>query len=288
MPDKYSAVWLSHSSISDFLACPRSYFLKNVYKDPKTNRKVQVVNPALSLGSIVHQVLEALSVLPIDKRFSTPLLKTFNKAWQQVSGIAGGFVDTATENEYKKRGQDMLDMVTKNPGILKKLAVKIKEDLPYFWLSEVDNLILCGKVDWLEYQKDTDSVHIVDFKTGRHQQKEDSLQLPIYHLLVSNCQTRPVSKASYWYLENGPDLSPQKLPDLADSAQRILKIGKKIKLARQLNHFSCPKGDNGCLHCRSFEQIVKGKAKYVGTSNFRDNYLVNPDNIQPDKQSVIL
>jgi len=30
--DKFAAIWISHSSISDFLKCPRSYFLKNIYK----------------------------------------------------------------------------------------------------------------------------------------------------------------------------------------------------------------------------------------------------------------
>jgi len=64
--DKYTAVWTSHSSIGDFLKCPRAYFLKNMYKDPKTGRKIALVNPALSLGQIVHEVIEGLSVLPVD------------------------------------------------------------------------------------------------------------------------------------------------------------------------------------------------------------------------------
>jgi len=288
MPDKYTATWISHSSISDFLACPRSYYLKNVYKDPKTGHKIQVVNPSLSLGSIVHQVVESLSVLPTNKRFQVPLTEKFNKAWSKVSGKQGGFLDTKTENEYKRRGQDMLEMVTKNPGPLLKLAVKINMDLPFYWLSESDNIILCGKIDWLEYLEDKNAVHIIDFKTGKKRQDNGSLQLPIYHLLSLNCQQRSVDSASYWYLETGPNLTPKKLPDPVKSTQKILKIGKQIKLARQLEHFSCPKGDKGCSHCQAFESILKGQAEYVGTDGFRDNYLVDFSPFKSPADSVIL
>ena len=66
--DKYSAVWVSHSSISDFLKCPRAYFLRNVYKDPATGHKITVVTPPLSLGTAVHEVIESLAVLPVEER----------------------------------------------------------------------------------------------------------------------------------------------------------------------------------------------------------------------------
>ncbi|QQS44706.1 PD-(D/E)XK nuclease family protein [Candidatus Roizmanbacteria bacterium] len=92
-------------------------------------------------------------------------------------------------------------------------AVKIKEDLPHYWLSEEDNIILCGKIDWLEYLPETDSVHIIDFKTSKYDEDGDSLQLPIYYLLVTNTQKREVSKASYWYLERNDDLTEKELPD---------------------------------------------------------------------------
>ena len=98
MRDKYKAVWVSHSSISDFLACPRSYYLRNVYKDPKTGHKITVTSPALSLGSAVHEVIEGLSVLAVEDRLKTPLLKKFDIAWQKVSGKVGGFKDKKQED----------------------------------------------------------------------------------------------------------------------------------------------------------------------------------------------
>ena len=112
---------------------------------------MSLMSPPLALGQIVHEVIEGLSVLPVDKRFEEPLLAKFETAWQKISGKRGGFLDKTIENQYKQRGQEMLKKVEKNPGPLKKLAVKIKMDLPRFWLPEKDNIILCGKIDWLEY-----------------------------------------------------------------------------------------------------------------------------------------
>mgnify|MGYP001565573532 CR=1 FL=1 len=272
--DKYTAVWVSHSSISDFLSCPRAYYLKNVYKDPATGHKLTVMSPPLALGQAVHEVIESLSVLPTDSRFKEPLITKLEQVWQKVTGKLGGFKDKDQERHYKDRGQAMLKTVMDNPGPLVNLAVKINMDLPYFWLSEPDNIILCGKVDWLEYLPQADSVHIIDFKTSKTEENPQSLQLPIYHLLVHHCQHHPVAKASYWYLERGSSLTTKTLPDLDQAQNKILKIAKQIKLARQLNRFICP--HSGCRACQPLEAIIKGEAEFVGTDSInRDVYIIS-------------
>lgn len=286
--DKYTAVWVSHSSISDFLKCPRAYFLNNVYRDPKTGHKITLMSPPLALGQVVHAVLESLSVMPAEKRFVEPLALKFEKVWEKVSGKKGGFENSDVEEKYKKRGKAMLSQVLNNPGPLAKLAVKIKMELPYFWLSEKDNIILCGKIDWLEYFPDTDTVHIIDFKTGKSYEDPKSLQLPIYHLLVSNCQKRMTSKASYWYLARSEAPVEQKLPDLDKAHKKILKIAKKIKLARQLKRFKC-KHKTGCRTCRPYEAIIRGDAEFVGTDDFQqDVYIRSITSAENEESSVIL
>jgi ATP-dependent helicase/DNAse subunit B len=288
MPDKYSAVWVSHSSIGDFLNCPRAYFLNNVYKDPKTGHKIQLVNASMSLGQVVHQVLESLSVLPTKDRFKVSLIKKFEQEWAQVSGETGGFFDRSTEARFKERGRKMLRKVMDNPGPVESLAVKIQEDLPYYWLSEEDNIILCGKIDWLEYLEDDDSVHIIDFKTGQKKEEDGSLQLPIYHLLVHNVQKRKVSKASYWYLETDDQPVEMPLPDLEKAQQEVLQVAKKIKLARQLEHYKCPQGEQGCFACRPLEKIIQGEAKKVGESDYKQDLYVIPDKQINQDNAVIL
>lgn len=277
MADKFAATWVSHTSISDFLQCPRAYYLKNVYKDPKTKHKVQLMSPPLALGAAVHSVLESLSVLPTTERLKVSLVKKFEEEWKKYRGKRGGFWDDKTEAAYKERGIEMLQRVMKNPGPLERLAVKIKEDLPWFWLSEEDEIILCGKIDWLEYLPDIDSVHIIDFKTSKSEENDSSLQLPIYHLLVHHCQHRQVVKASYWYLGLNDDLTDKELPDLALAEAEILTIAKKIKTARKLEHFKCPHGEQGCWACRSMEKILRGEAEYVGENDYhQDIYILPP------------
>ena len=276
--DKYSALWVSYSSIQDFLNCPRSYFLKNVYKSPKTGHKITLMNPALALGQTVHNVLDKLSFLPHDQRFKKPLIALFDEEWEKVSGKRGGFFSPETEYKYKVRGQEMMRRVYNHPGIIKNLSVKITQELPQFWLSEEENIILCGKIDWLEYLPTTDSVHIVDFKTSKKEDNSDSLQLPIYHLLVDRCQKRKVSKVSYWYLERDNECKEATLFSLEEAYKNVLDVARKIKLARQLDRLTCPNGEDGCIFCKSMEEIIKGNAELVDVDQYkRDIYILNQE-----------
>ncbi len=290
MPDKFSAVWVSHSSMGDFLKCPRAYYLNNVYRDAETGHKIQLMNPSLALGGAVHSVIEALSTKPTETRFNESLLIQFDKVWRKYTGKLGGFSNADEEQQYKQRGEAMLRRVMAHPGPLKNKAVKIKEATPWYWLSEEENIILCGKVDWLEYLADEDAVHIIDFKTSRKEEDGTSLQLPIYYLLVSNTQGRKVLKASYWYLEMNDELTPQALPDPSEAYETILATAKKIKLARKLERFVCPHGDAGCFACRPLEKIVRGEAEKVGVSEYnQDVYILhNNDSENPGDDSVIL
>lgn len=276
MPDKFSATWVSHSSIAAFLQCPRSYYLKNVYKSPQTGRKMQIMTPALALGSAVHEVLESLSVIPTLERFRESLVQLFDQKWIKYQGKKGGFFSKDEEERAKLDGESMIRMVMEHPGPLQELAIKIKAEIPHYWLSEEEEIILCGKIDWLQYMPDTDAVHIIDFKTSKSPESDASLQLPIYHLLVHNTQHRVVEKASYWYLRLGETLTELELPDLDNSYEQVLQEAKKIKLARKLQHFKCPSGDDGCYACQPFEAILRKEAELVGVSDIgQDIYVLN-------------
>lgn len=285
MPDKFTATWVSHSSISDYIECPRAYYLKNVYKDPDTNHKINIMTPALALGQAVHAQLEALSVLPVEQRILENLVLEFQKSWEKISGEKGGFTSETQEHQYKQRGQDMLRRVKNNPGPFKRKAVKIQKDLLNYWLSEEEEIILCGKIDWMEYLEDEDAVHIIDFKTGQHKEV-GSLQLPIYYLLAENSQKRTVKQMSYWYIALDDELTSQELPDPKKAYEQVLTIARKIKLARQLQKFDC--AHNGCRECKPFERIIKGEAKLIGEDNFRRDVYVLLDNEEDETEEVIL
>ena len=183
--DKYNAVWVSHSSMGDFLKCPRAYFLHNMYKNDK-GRKINIVNPHLSLGISVHETLEGLLNYKAEDRFKKSLMDTFEENWKKVSGKVGGFKSEAEEADYKARAKSMIQRVDAHRGFLEKKAVKLKEHQnnmpPNIYLSpeNENNIILSGKIDWLEYVPEDDSVRVIDFKTGKNDENKESLQLPIY------------------------------------------------------------------------------------------------------------
>ncbi len=277
MKDKFTATWVSHTSINDYLICPRSYYLKNIYKDRENGKKIQIVGPALSLGSAVHEVLEGLSQIPTDKRFDISPIVKFEIIWQKFTGKLGGFDSTDKEIATKERGKQMLRKVMDNPGPLSRLSVKLKQDFLYYWLSEEENIILCGKIDWLEYLSDLDAVHIIDFKTSKKEENSNSLQLPIYYLLAKNCQKRPVEKLSYWYLEYDTMPSRMDLPELEVANSKVLEIGRKIKLARKLESFNCPNGKDSCNACKNLEVIYHGGGEKVGESDRHNLYFLSKE-----------
>ena len=278
MQDKYSAVWVSHSSMGDFLKCPRLYYLHNVYKDPRTSHKISIVTPHMSLGVAVHEVLEGLGDYPSEGRMDRDLAVWFEEIWKKTSGVKGGFASDAEEQEFKSRGLSMLEKVKANPRFLPRKRLKLPRETmnPNFFLNETDNIILNGLIDWIEYLPESDSLHIVDFKTGKREEQEASLQLPIYLLLCNALQKRTVSKASYWYLESDK-IVEKELPD-ADVAYRdVLEVALKVKGAREKKTFDCPSGAEGCAGCRPYELILTKdpRAEFVGVGGFnQDMYVV--------------
>ncbi len=291
MGDKYTAVWVSHSSMGDFLKCPRLYYLHNMYKDKKTGHKITIVNPHMALGVAVHEVLESLGDYPAHERMKQDLRADFEEAWKKVSGKLGGFITDTEEQEFKERGIKMLENVQKDPKFLINKRIKLPRETmnPNFFLSEDHNIILNGLVDWIEYLPD-DTLHIIDFKTGKKEESDSSLQLPIYLLLCNALQKRKVTKASYWYLESG-NVVEKELPDAETAYRDVMDVALKVKEARKLAKrdgedkvFICPKGaydpitkEGGCFNCIPYEKILTGdeSVEFVGTGGFnQDMYMV--------------
>ena len=142
-------------------------------------------------------------------------------------------------------------------------------------------------------------MHIIDFKTGKNQESEGSLQLPIYHLLVHRCQERKVSRASYWYLGQSYTLAEQSLPALEDAETKLLKIARDMQLARKLERFVCPEKEGGlppvasakggCRDCRPMEAILKREAEFVCSDEYNyDVYVLPKREIVEEQESEIL
>ena len=252
-----NTIWISYSGISDFEKCKRAYYYKHIYRNPKNNNRIQIVSPYLSLGTVVHETIERVAFFSPEKRVN--LLQSYEKIWEIYSGKKGGFVSEEQEQEFKQRGREMVLRAEKSPII--KNPVFTFSGLPKFNLFE--NVELVGSIDWAEIMPSR-GIHIIDFKTGKNGEKNDSLQLPIYYILARENFKKKIEKASYWYLNSSEKPVSQDLGDTEAHLKKIKQIALKIKEAIMHNDFSCSSGYKTCFACRDFDAVFSGTAENVG------------------------
>lgn len=252
-----NAVFISPSSLSDFEKCPQLYYYRNVYRSPR-GLKIQIINPALSLGQAIHDTLELFLKLPVVERSREALREKFDFSFSSLAGEKGGYLSPEEEEAHKSRGKEMLERFWKNEHFKKTEQEKI----PGFPKMELGNdLILTGKLDWLE--KENDYYHLIDFKTGKNEEKEDSPQLPIYAVLISGLFKTDKVKGSYWYLDKEETIRDFSLPDLKETLTYLKNKGEIIKMVRSTNSFRCQSGGESCWACRDMLAVAQGKGKLV-------------------------
>ena len=252
-----NAVFISPSSLGDFDKCPQLYYYRNVYRSPR-GLKIQLINPSLALGQAFHDTLEIFLKLPVEERTKNTLLEKLEFSWNNLSGEKGGFGSKQEEKEYKDRASQMLERFWQNDHFKKTEMEKI----PGFPKADLGNdIILTGKLDWLE--KEGEIFHLVDFKTGKNEEKEDSQQLPIYAVLISSIFKTNKIKASYWYLDKDEDIVDFVLPEIPQTIEYLKKKGEIVKMVRRTNSYRCQSGGESCWACRDMLAIGQGKGKLV-------------------------
>lgn len=282
-------LWISPSAISDFKNCPRLYFFRNIYRNPKTGYRVNIISPQLTLGGIIHETLEKFTFLEDIADRETRLKQLFQDTWLQKSGKKGGFSSEEEETDFKKRGLDMLNRFLKNSHFQDTIPVKLYKSPDYLPKAPLDQLnqeiVLCGKVDWIEELHDG-KLHIIDFKTGEKEERADSIQLPFYAYLVWRLKSKPVGKISYWYLnrEDVPKEFP--LPDMKETEQKISQYAYLIKKSISINSFNCRSSKGTCFWCEQFKPIEKGEAELIDIDHqrYRELYVVR--DLSQEKEEI--
>ena len=257
-----NAIYLSYTSLSDFLKCPRSYYLKNIYRDPKTGFRIQIASPYLSLGSTVHDSVKWYLEMrgQVTKK---QLEDKFRNLWLKYRGKRGGFESREQEAEFGKRGLKMLDNFFTNAQILEKITHKV--DFPPLNLFE--DVILMGNFDFVG-EKEDGTLHVLDFKTGAKDEK-DPLQLYIYAILAEANLSKPVSSASFWYLDREDKPKEIVLDPLEPKLEWVKSKAKELKEVIGKGEWVCIKNDalNGasCRDCKDYQAIVDGKGEFQFT-----------------------
>ncbi len=254
-------IFISYTSLSDFLKCPRAYFLKNIYRDPKTNFRLQVASPYLSLGSTVHDSVKWC--LDLKGQVTKKQLEDkFRNLWLKYRGKKGGFESREQEGDFGKRGLKMLDNFFTNAQILEKITHRV--DFPKLNLFE--DVILMGNFDFVG-EKEDGTLHVLDFKTGANDEK-DPLQLYIYAILAEANLGKSVSSASFWYLDR--DDAPREivLDPLEPKLEWLKEKAGELKEAIGQGNWICIKGEELCRDCKDYQAIIDGKGQFQ-FSDFR-------------------
>ncbi len=248
-------IFISYTSLKDFLKCPRSYYLKNIYRDPKTGFRLQVASPYLSLGSTVHDSVKWFLDLE-DKPTLDETIKKFRNLWLKFRGKKGGFSSREEEGNFGSRGLKMLENFYQNWQVLEKKAPEIT--FPKYNL--LDNIVLIGNFDYIG-EKEDGSLHVVDFKTGANDE-DDPTQLYIYSILAEANFGKSVSAAGFWYLDREDTPRDIVLDPLEPKLEWLKDKAKELKQAIELGEWVCVKGDQFCRDCRDYQAIIDGKGQF--------------------------
>lgn len=249
------ALWISYTGLKDFLKCPRAYYLKNRYRDPKSGNRLQIASPYMTLGFLVH---DAIKWYLQTGRVATyqDVVKKYRNHWLKYRGKRGGFTSSEEEGSFGKRGLLMLDNFIKNVSSL-------ETNLPaYDFLKYTldDRIVLNGKLDFVGQLKDG-SLHILDFKTGS-KDEDDPTQLYIYAILAESNFQKEVSKISYWYLDRNSGPTEAVLDPLDEKLEWLRSMAKEIEEAVKADSWICAEGDSPYNECKKYEAIIDGKGEY--------------------------
>lgn len=253
-----NAIYLSHTSLKDFLKCPRVYYFKNIYRNPETGNRMQIASPHLSLGSTVHDTIKWY--LEMEGQVTKDqFIQKFRNLWPKYSGKRGGFSSREEEGNFGKRGLSMLDNFFKNAKVLEIKHHTI--DFPKYPLF--DNFLLMGNFDFVGEKQDG-TLHIVDFKTGS-KDEEDGIQLYIYAILAEANFGKEVSSASFWYLDREDKPRDIVLDPLEPKVEWLTEKAKELKGALDKGEWVCKDGEQLCRDCKDYQAVIDGKGEFQFT-----------------------
>ncbi|HUF54601.1 MAG TPA: PD-(D/E)XK nuclease family protein [Dehalococcoidia bacterium] len=155
------------------------------------------LRPADTAGSLVHRVLcDIYAKVPRDERNEPKLIALFEEGWGALSPnyfrVPGGV------EMHREASLSQLRNFARVFG-LDREPLEVE---PYFQVQIDDETTLFGRLDRIDEEPDR-TLHIIDYKGGTQPGEIDPDQLRLYALLAEMSMGRTVSKASFWYLDDG-------------------------------------------------------------------------------------
>lgn len=181
-------------------------------------------SPQDVLGALIHAALhDFFRYVPPSERDEERLVTVLEEKWQALAHRPTG------SESLRERAEAQLRLFAREEDLsVQPLALEAHFQVP---LSE--GVALVGRVDRVDQEPDG-SLHLIDYKTGPRPEEPDVEQLHLYAIMVSRMLSRPLRRASYYYLELGEvlSISPDRL-ELDEVARRAVAAAQEMNAATE-------------------------------------------------------
>ena len=177
-------------------------------------------SPQDILGAVIHAALhDFFRYVPPSERDEERLITVLDEKWQALAHRPA-----AAGESLRERAEAQLRLFAHEEDLsVQPLALEAHFQAP---LSE--GVALVGRVDRVDEEPDG-SLHLIDYKTGPRPEEPDVEQLYLYAIMVGHKLSRPLRRASYYYLELGDvlSISPDR-QELDEVARRALAAAQEM------------------------------------------------------------
>jgi putative RecB family exonuclease len=154
------------------------------------------LRPADTAGSLVHDVLSKFYTnVPAAERTEERLLEMFEAQW---AALSPRYLQMPGVDELHERSRGALQRFARRED-LQADPFRVEE---YIQVRIAPDVTLFGRMDRIDEEPDR-TLHVIDYKTGSHPGDVEASQLKLYAIMVEAKLERTVSRASFWYLDDG-------------------------------------------------------------------------------------
>jgi putative RecB family exonuclease len=148
------------------------------------------------LGALIHATLhDFFAYGPLHERDVERLICLLDEKWQSLAFPLGS---PAEKEAWRDRAEELLRRFSHQHDLAAwPLALEAYYEVPI-----ADGVALGGRIDRVDEEPDG-SLHIIDYKTGARPPEVDVEQLRLYAIMLERKLSRPLRRASYFYLEDG-------------------------------------------------------------------------------------
>jgi RecB family exonuclease len=211
-------------------------------------------SPGDVLGALIHATLhDFFAYVPVHDRDVERLICLLDEKWQNLGFPLGS---PAEREAWRERAEELLRRFSHQHDLAAQpLALEAYYEVPI-----ADGMALVGRIDRVDEESDG-TLHIIDYKTGARPAEVDVEQLRLYAIILERKLSRPLRRASYFYLEDGEVFTmhptQRELEEEVSEAMTAIQAiaseeGYPATIGRHCGH--CPYL-TVCAHCDEIAQL---------------------------------